>query len=324
MLYPLKFQPVFKTKIWGGDKIKQRLNKQTAPKDCGESWEIADLPETSSEIINGFLAGNSLNELVEVYMGDLVGESVYDRYGNQFPLLIKFIDAKDDLSIQVHPDDEYAQQHGLESGKTEMWYILEAEKNAKINVGFNQPMNKDFLEKHLKNNTIEQILNYMPIQAGNTFFIPSGKVHAICKGTLLAEIQQTSDTTFRLYDYQRKDKDGHLRPLHVEQACQCIHFDDNNNQAIDYKPIKNGYVQLVSCPYFTTNMIEIDEYVEKSYIDIDSFVIYICLEGKMQLKGEFDSETVSKGECVLIPAEIDEIKMVADPYCRFLEVYIPA
>lgn len=324
MLYPLKFQTIYKEKIWGGQKINTFLGKNFSPlANCGESWEISGLPEESSVITNGFLAGNTLNELIEIYMGDLVGEKIYDKFGNEFPLLIKFIDAQDDLSVQVHPDDFYAQKHLLPSGKTEMWYIIDTEKDTKINIGFNRTMNLPLLENLLQKNQIASALNFLPIQAGDAFYIPAGKVHAICKGTLLAEIQQSSDTTFRLYDYNRKDKTGQTRPLHIEEACQAIHFDDNNNQPIDYQKQKNKSVNLVNSIYFATNIVEFDQPVEKIYADVDSFVIYICIEGSAKINSDHGEEFISQGECVLMPASIEETILIPNDNCKLLEVYIP-
>ncbi len=323
-LYPLKFKTEYKEKIWGGQKIHTLLGKDFAPlANCGETWEISGLEPDSSEVVNGFLAGNSLNELVEIYMGDLVGEKIFARYGNVFPLLIKFIDAQADLSVQVHPDDDYAAQHHLESGKTEMWYVMDADKDARINVGFNQNINKTVLAQAIQDGTLEQYLNYMPVKAGDTFYIPAGKVHAICKGTLIAEIQQCSDTTYRLYDYNRKDVQGKLRPLHIQEACEAMHFNMDHNLPVHYHPVKNRTVQLVRSPYFATNLLDFDQMVEKIYTDMDSFVIYICLDGHADISYEEGKECIHKGECILIPANMDEATLIPEPHCKLLEVFIP-
>ena len=328
MLYPLKFKAQYHEKIWGGNKINTILHKNYSPlSNCGESWEISGMQNYSSEIVNGFLAGNTLNEIVEVYMGDLVGEKVFDMFGNEFPLLIKFIDAKDNLSIQVHPDDDYAGKHHLASGKTEMWYIIDTEKNTKINVGFKEQLTLSELEKHIQNNTLEDILNFIPIQKGDAFYIPAGQVHAICKGTLLAEIQQCADTTFRLYDYNRKDQSGQLRPLHIKEALEAIKFDQNTSAPIDYHCHKNTSTPIIRSPYFAVNTIDFDHCVEKVYAEMDSFVIYICLEGKATIGYEDDyeekQESISQGECILIPALLDNILLTPQPQCKLLEVYIP-
>src|SRR3972149_1007896 len=196
-LYPLKFKPIFKDKIWGGDKIKTLLNKDFSPlPNCGESWEISGVQDEISVVSNGFLIGNNLQELIEIYMGDLVGDQVYQKYGIEFPLLIKFIDAHDDLSIQVHPNDKLAMQRHNAYGKTEMWYIIDADRGAKLISGFNTEVTKDAYIKHLENNTLNLILNYEEVKAGDVFFMPAGRVHAIGKGILLTEIQQTSDITY--------------------------------------------------------------------------------------------------------------------------------
>ncbi len=328
MLYPLKFKAQYKEKIWGGEKIKTILHKDFSPLDnCGESWEISGMPNNSSIISNGFLADNTLNELVEVYMGDLVGEKVFDAFGNEFPLLIKFIDAKDDLSVQVHPDDEYAQKHNMGLGKTEMWYIIDADKDSKINIGLKEKTTLMDLNKHIQNNTVEDVLHFCSIQKGDAFYIPAGQVHAICKGTLLAEIQQCTDTTFRLYDYNRQDKTGQKRPLHVQEALSAIKWDKNTNAPINYLRRKNTSIQLVRCPYFAVNTIDFDHCVEKVYAEMDSFVIYICIDGKAtigyQNENEENEEHISKGECILIPAILDNILLTPKPNCQLLEVYIP-
>ena len=324
MLYPLKFTPILKEKIWGGNKIKTILNKDFSPlPNCGESWEISGIDNDSNKVSNGFLKGNTLSELVGVYMGDLVGEKVFDTYNEHFPLLIKFIDANSDLSVQVHPNDRLAAQLHGENGKTEMWYVLAADEQAKINVGFTTPVNKEKLEHHIQSGTLEEILNYVPTKAGDVFYLPAGKVHAIGKGVLLAEIQQTSDITYRLYDYNRKDKNGKLRPLHIEEAYQAIDYENNDNQPIRISPKKNKTQLLVRSPYFVTNLLFFDQKVEKIYIETDSFVIYICVEGEALIRYDGGEETISKGECVLMPAVIEEAVFIPNKSCRLLEIYLP-
>jgi len=229
-LYPLKFKPIFKDKIWGGNKIKTLLNKDFSPlPNCGESWEISGVQDEISVVSNGFLIGNNLQELIEIYMGDLVGDQVYQKYGIEFPLLIKFIDAHDDLSIQVHPNDKLAMQRHNAYGKTEMWYIIDADRGAKLISGFNTEVTKDAYIKHLENNTLNLILNYEEVKAGDVFFMPAGRVHAIGKGILLTEIQQTSDITYRIYDYNRKGTDGKPRELHTSLALDAIDFKSYDN-----------------------------------------------------------------------------------------------
>ncbi|MCL2131805.1 MAG: class I mannose-6-phosphate isomerase [Lentimicrobiaceae bacterium] len=325
MLYPLKFQTIYKEKIWGGDKVKRLLNKDFSPlKNCGETWEIAAVEPDCSVVSNGFLAGNTLAELVEIYMGDLVGESVFDAYGLDFPLLIKFIDAKDDLSIQVHPDDVLAEKLHHANGKTEMWYVIDAEQDAKLNIGFSTHITRPMLEEHIEKGTLEQVLNFVSVQADDAAFIPAGKVHAIGKGILLAEIQQSSDVTYRLYDYNRKDEQGNYRKLHLKQAYEAIHYNDADNSLIRRPCKKNTTDNLVKNPYFVCNRLVFDQNVEKIYEGIDSFVIYICLEGTINIQYSEGEETLSKGECLLIPACIDSVRLCPCSCSKLLEVYCPA
>ncbi len=323
MLYPLKFKTIFKDKIWGGDKIKRILGQDFSPlPNCGEAWKISGIEPESSMVDNGFLEGNTLNELIEIYMGDLVGEKVFDKFGHEFPLLIKFIDAEKDLSVQVHPDDKLAGQKHRCNGKTEMWYVIDADPGAKLNIGFNIPMNKQLLKEHITNNTIEEVLHFVTVKSGDAVFIPSGKVHAIGKGILLAEIQQSSDITYRLHDYNRKDKDGSLRTLHIEDALDAIHYNDTDNGFIQYSRQQNNTNNIVSTPFFATNFMDFDKPVEKIYADIDSFVIYICLSGKAKITCPEGEETIKIGECVFMPASIEGAIIHPGPQCKLLETYI--
>ena len=323
MLYPLKFKTIYKEKIWGGDKIKRLLGKDFSPlKNCGESWEVSAIESDCSVVSNGFLAGNTLAELVEIYMGDLVGEWVFDAFGLEFPLLIKFIDAKEDLSVQVHPDDALAEKLHQANGKTEMWYVIDAEKDARLNIGFNTPVTRPMLEEHIEKGTLEQILHFIPVQADDAAFIPAGKVHAIGKGVLLAEIQQSSDLTYRLYDYNRLDEQGKLRDLHLKQACEAIHYGDRNNELLSRPYKQNTTDNLIKTPYFTCNRLVFDRNVEKIYAGIDSFVIYICLDGAAAIQCSEGEETLSKGECLLIPASIDSVILTPCLSCKLLEVYL--
>ena len=309
-LYPLKFTPIYKDKIWGGNKIKTVLNKDFGDlPNCGESWELSGVEGNVSVVSNGYLAGNSLDELIEVYMGDIVGDQVFEAFGIEFPLLIKFIDANDNLSIQVHPDDQLAKERHNAFGKTEMWVVLQSDAGSKLQAGFNQQVDKEeYLEK-LENNELTDILNFEEVSAGDVYFIPAGRVHAIGKGILLAEIQQTSDITYRIYDYDRRDAQGNLRELHTDLALDAIDFTLFPEYKSHYQPKINESVELVKCKYFTTKVLEINKVVEKDYNQLDSFVIYICLEGTLQIKTESGSETIQKGETILIPAVIESVQL---------------
>lgn len=323
-LYPLKFQPILKDKIWGGSKLKTVLNKDFSPlPNAGESWEISGVEGDISVVSNGNLAGNDLEELIEVYMGDLVGDKVYDQFGMEFPLLIKFIDANDVLSIQVHPDDELSKERHNAFGKTEMWYVIEADKGSELIVGFNQQVDKAKYVAKLEEGKLEKILNNEPVKKGSCFFIPAGRVHAIGKGILLAEIQQTSDVTYRMYDWNRTDDQGNPRELHTELAVDAIDYSFEKKYRTDYETEINQTKELVRCPYFTTNTLEFDKQIEKDYSQLDSFVIYMCLDGDFTIESEDGITTeVAKGETVLIPAALENVILFPKGKTEILEVYI--
>lgn len=323
-LYPLKFTPIYKDKIWGGSKIKSVLNKDYGRlPNCGESWELSGVEGNVSVVANGYLAGNDLNELIEVYMADLVGEDIYEQFGNEFPLLIKFIDANDDLSIQVHPDDEMAAERHNSYGKTEMWYVIQADKGSKLQSGFNQQVDQELYLEKLEKVELTDILNFEEVTSGDVFFIPAGRVHAIGKGILLAEIQQTSDITYRIYDYDRRDNNGNTRELHTDLALDAIDYTVFPEYKSKYEPKVNESVELASCKYFTTNVLELNEMVEKDYSQLDSFVIYICLEGELLVETESGNETIKLGETILLPAVIESLRLnPVSGKAKLLEVYI--
>ena len=324
-LYPLKFKPILKEKIWGGTRLKNMLHKTgNASAKIGESWEISGYNNDISVVANGFLEGNSLEEIIEIYMGDLVGDKVYEKFGLTFPLLIKFIDANDYLSIQVHPDDELARQRHNSYGKTEMWYIINAEKDAELIAGFNQEMNKEKYLKHFASGTLPDILNFEKVKPGDVFFMPAGRVHATGPGILFAEIQQTSDVTYRIYDWDRKDADGIPREIHTDLAVDAIDYGFHKNVKTDYTIEKNKSSKIVTCPYFTTNLIALDTEIEKDYFSLDSFVIYMGIEGKTEISySDNQSLMLHQGESVLIPAVITEVKLTPQSgESKMLEIFI--
>ncbi|WP_099290015.1 type I phosphomannose isomerase catalytic subunit [Butyricimonas sp. Marseille-P3923] len=321
MLYPLKFHPILKKKIWGGERLSYKSEQHE--ESIGESWEISAVEDNISVVSNGILADNDLQELIEVYMGDLVGDRVYEKFGVEFPLLIKYIDANDDLSIQVHPDDETAKERHNAYGKTEMWYIADAEKDASLIMGFNKETDKAEYLQALHSNKLMDILNTEKVKKGDSFFIPAGLVHAIGKGCYIAEIQQTSDITYRIYDYNRKDAEGHTRELHTDLATDVIDYHYYPKHKVDYTPHDNKSVQLVKCPYFTTNLLVFDRDIEKEYVHLDSFVIYMCIQGKFTIStGECDPVMVNKGETVLVPACFKNVTLYPDEVSRVLEIYV--
>lgn len=323
-LYPLKFKPVFLEKIWGGDRLRTMLNKNFGPlSNCGESWEISGVEDSVSEVRNGFLQGNTLNELIEIYMGDLVGDAVFKKFGVEFPLLFKFIDANDDLSIQVHPGDELAKERHNAYGKTEMWYVVYAETGALINTGFNREVTPEMYMEYLEQGKLPEILCYEEASPGDVFFIPAGRVHAIGKGILLAEIQQTSDVTYRIYDYDRKDTSGNLRELHNDLAIDAIDFSYSEEYKTRYTAEKNQSSEIVSCSYFTTNLLEFNKKIEKDYNLLDSFIVYMNIAGRFKIEYEGGEEIIEPGETVLVPASIEMFALTPlTEEVRTLEVYI--
>ncbi len=322
-LYPFKFEPILKEKIWGGQRISQILNHEDLPSGrCGESWEVSGLVGDESVVANGFLAENNLNELLEVYLTDLVGENNYEKYGLGFPLLIKYIDAQDNLSVQVHPDDEYAQTHFGQSGKTEMWYVVDAESGAGLYVGFKQKISQKQYEESVANGSLPDLLQFYPVKVGDAFMIPAGTVHAIGKGVLVAEIQQSSDVTFRIFDWNRLDDEGKPRELHTKEALEAIHAEKNTeNFKIDYVPNLNHTVKLVRSQYFNASLLDFDQPLNKSFVEIDSFVIYICLDGYMHMDYGEDHVVLKKGDVVLVPAEMEEVQLIPASRSKLLEVY---
>jgi mannose-6-phosphate isomerase len=322
-LYPMKFRPRFKEKIWGGDRMKTVLGMDYTPlSNCGEAWVLSGVPGSETRVSNGFLKGNELNELVEVYMEDLVGEDAFERNGNEFPLLVKFIDSNDSLSIQVHPDDALAARRGLGNGKSEMWYILEAEAGAEIINGFNRKTDPKTYLEYLEKNRLTEILNSEKAHKGDVFYIPAGRIHALGPGILLAEIQQTSDTTYRIYDWGRVDENGKGRELHQDLALDAIDFSVPDSYRTTYRNVLNQSAPLVSNPHFTTQTLAFNKAIRKDYSALDSFVIFVCVEGMTRVECRSSIETLKKGEVLLIPAILDNVILSPSGECRILEVFI--
>ena len=321
-LYPLKFQPVYSYRIWGGDKLKTVLNKNYEEKNIGESWEISDVKDNETDVAEGFLKGQTLKQLIKEFKGDFVGNRVYALFGEDFPLLIKFIDAKTPLSIQVHPGNELAKERHNSFGKNEMWYVMQAEKDAELIVGFNRKVTKENYSDHLNNATLSEILNIEKVEKGDTFYIPTGRVHAIGAGVLLAEIQQTSNITYRIYDYDRVDaKTGEKRELHTDLALDAIDFKFYDNYKTVYDKKINVSNELVHSPYFKTNIIEVSGALEKNYENLDSFVIYMGVSGSAEVTVDNIIYSLKTGETLLFPAKINTIKIDADS-AVILEIYL--
>ena len=303
--------------------MRETLGKPSKTDSCGESWEISAVNGNISVIENGFLKGNSIQEAIEIYMGELVGDHIFEKFGLEFPLLIKFIDANKLLSIQVHPDDELARERHNAYGKTEMWYIIDAEPDAELISGFKDALSREIYLQNFQRKTLPEILNYEEVKPEDVFFIPAGRVHAIGSGILLAEIQQTSDITYRIYDWDRLDADGKGRELHTEFAIDAIEYNDPERHKVSYDEQLNISTLLVDSPWFTTGIVHFDQITEKDYDLIDSFVIYMCVEGLCEIDyGESSRIEIKKGETILIPASLNIITLLPKEETKLLEIFI--
>lgn len=322
-LYPLRFTPISKYRIWGGNKLNTVLDKGFEGEMIGESWEISKVEGDETLVSNGSLQGKNLQDLSQEFKGKLLGEKVYATFGDDFPLLIKFIDAEKPLSIQVHPHDEVAKKRHNSFGKNEMWYIMDTDEDAEIIVGFNQKLTQEEYLSHLEKNTVLDVLNTVNTKAGDVFNIPTGRVHAIGAGVLLAEIQQTSDVTYRIFDYNRIDaKTGQERELHNDLALDVIDFNVQESYTTPYETQKNEASKLIHTPYFTTNILDVRSKVEKNYSSIDSFVILICVEGELSITSEGEIYALKKGETILLPSVLNEIEYTTESNAKLLEVYL--
>ncbi len=320
-LYPLKFQPILKERLWGGTKLKEVLGKPSISTITGESWELSAVEGDISVIANGELSGISLQEVIDDRAEELLGKSIVDRFGKDFPILIKFIDAKQDLSIQLHPNDELAKKRHNSFGKTEMWYVMDADEGSNLIVGFNKNVTRDEYSGSLENDTLLDLLNYEPVKEGDTFFINTGKIHAIGAGVLLAEIQQTSDVTYRVFDFNRRDKDGKLRELHTEWALDAMDYAKKDDFKVLYNVGNNVVDKMVDCPYFKTNFIHLTQDLTQEVAHRDSFTIYMCVGGSAKISTETGSATAKRGETVLIPAR-SEIINISTTGAKLLEVTV--
>ena len=329
MLYPFKFRAQLFHKIWGGHSIKKWYDYVPADyENVGEAWVMSDVEKYPTEVSNGAHSGDSLQDLLEVYMDELVGEKVYDVFGNHFPLLLKFIDATDDLSIQVHPDDDYALENEKSLGKTEMWYVLPSKSDAAIYLGWNQQMNVSLIHAAIADGTLSEYLREYKVHEGDVAYIPAGTVHAMRRNTIVAEIQENSDITYRLYDYNRIGNDGKKRPLKLDKALQVMDFNpDNEASYAPTMPRIDGVVNLKKTPYFTANLLSPTRPVQRDYAPLDSFVAYMCVEGQCEVTA-LDCETEDKsvsmrmGEAVLIPATLNDILITPQGHCKLIEIYV--
>ncbi len=347
MYYPLKFEPILKKVIWGGNEICRFKHLNYNETGIGESWEISQVPGSVSVVSNGSLKGHDLSEIIESDPVKLLGKKSFEKYGMKFPLLIKFIDARDDLSIQVHPDDKLAKERHNSFGKTEMWYVIQSEQGAKLISGFSEKIDAEEYEKRIKDGTIEEVLQQHEVKEGDVFFIPAGRVHAIGKGLFITEIQQTSDVTYRLYDYKRKDANGNERELHTSLAKDAIDYNLYEDLKVEYEESENEEIRLAGCEYFVTNKIHLksDEIfeqqvsvdgkpqsmmitdtieMERDFSGLDCFRAYICISGKGSIDAEDNgSVQIHQGETVLIPACIESVTLRANNELVLLETYLP-
>ncbi|MEO9891730.1 type I phosphomannose isomerase catalytic subunit [Aurantibacter sp.] len=319
--YPLKFYPILKERLWGGKKLQTVLEKKINSDITGESWEVSTVEGDISTVANGSLLGKTLQELIEQNPEDLLGKSVYERFGKEFPILIKFIDAKLDLSIQLHPNDELAKERHNSFGKTEMWYIMNADDDASLIVGFNKDVTKEEYAQSLEDDKLLELLNYEKVKEGDTFFINTGKIHAIGAGVMLAEIQQTSDITYRVFDFNRRDKEGNLRELHTEQALDAIDYQRKDDFKVDYAKEVNHVNEMVDCPYFNTKYLNLSQDLNQDVTERDSFTIYMCVDGVATIESEGGSESIKKGETLLLPAKCATIN-IQTTGAKLLEITI--
>ncbi len=324
-LYPLTFAPLLKEVIWGGSDIRPFKGLEPDDKKIGESWEISHVDDNFSIVAEGALAGKNLDELIDLYGERLVGKSVQERFGHRFPLLIKFIDARDYLSIQVHPDDELGMKRHNSFGKTEMWYVINAAPKAKLYSGFAVQSSPEDYVRRIEEGTIVEALAEYEVRPGDVFFLPAGRVHAIGAGCFIAEIQQTSNITYRIYDYDRTDAAGNKRELHTELAKDAIDYRLEKDYRTAYTPVADQPVHLVECQYFETNLLDLTQPISRDWSELDSFVIYICMEGKVTLRDAQGNEvSLHQGQSVLVPAENPSLTLTPEDSVKLLETYIPA
>jgi len=322
-MYPFIFKPILKDYLWGGTAIRPFKGMSPNGEKVAESWELSHVEGNYSVVTNGDLAGKTIDELIWLYGGKLSGEKVIQRFGHTFPLLIKLIDARDNLSIQVHPGDELARTRHQSFGKTEMWYVIKADPGATLYSGFSQQIDEEEFIRRVGDHSITSVLKRYEVREGDVFFLPAGRIHAICAGCLIAEIQQTSDITYRIYDYDRKDANGKNRELHIELAKEVIDYTVYPHYRTTYTPRPNHVVPLVQCAYFTTNLLELDLPVERDYTTLDSFIIYVCLKGKAILQDDNKNKLmIQQGQTILIPAVTGNITIMPESQIKLMETYI--
>ncbi len=320
---PFRFIPIFQSPIWGGGRIAAYKNIETDLPTIGESWELSGVQDKESVVAEGAYAGYTLSQLIAELKGDLVGRKIYKRFGTEFPLLVKFIDAYDDLSIQVHPNDELARLRHEKNGKTEMWYVVDADEGAHLKSGFSRQLSPEEYERRVADHTLTDVLCDYAVQPGDLFFLPAGRVHTICAGTFVVEIQQTSDVTYRIYDYGRAGKDGKPRELHTDLAKAAIDYTVLPDYRSRYTVAKNRETELVACPYFTTSLYDLDRPTEKDLSATDSFLVVMCLSGSGALIDDEGNKTpIRQSETLLVPASTRSVRFEPEGAMKLLTIRI--
>ena len=319
----LKFQPILKQTIWGGEKILPYKRLPAKLHGVGESWELSGIPGSESVVAEGPWCGYSLSHLIAQEGARIVGEAVFRKFGSEFPLLIKFIDAHEDLSIQVHPNDALARIRHHARGKTEMWYVIDADAGAYLYSGFAHTVTPDEYAASVANHSITQLLKRYEIHQGDLFFLPAGRIHSIGAGSFVVEIQQSSDITYRIYDFTRRDAQGHLRELHTELAKEAIDYTVQEDHLPPLPQCRNIETELLTCPYFTASLYDLDQPIDCNYTSLDSFVALICVGGSGTLRADNESEMpIRTGETLLVPAAVRHLRITPQPELKLLASYI--
>ena len=324
-LYPLLFEPNLHTIVWGGNQLRPYKGLEPSDEPIGESWEVSAVPTSTSIVSNGVFAGKDLITVINENPDAILGTKVNEKYNGQLPLLVKYIDAKLDLSIQVHPNDEMAMREHGKMGKSEMWYVIKATPDAHLYAGFKQEITPEEYQQRIADGTITEVLADHQVKAGDVFYLPAGRVHAICGGILLAEVQQSSDVTYRIFDYNRPGMDGKPRELHTELAAKALDYHVEDNYRTEYDESVNKAVQIIDSPYFSVRVMEINKPMHRNLIKYDSFIITMCIEGdcKIHIRSTGEEILLKQGHSTLIPAAIADYDVIPqNGTTRILDAFI--
>lgn len=324
-LYPFLFQPNLHSVVWGGNLLRPYKGLDPSDEPIGESWEVSTVPSSTSIISNGEWKGRDLTSVIEENPDAILGKTVNEKYQGQLPLLVKFIDAKKDLSIQVHPNDEMAMREHGKMGKSEMWYVIKADEDAHLYAGFKQEITPYEYQKRIEDGTITEVLADHKVKSGDVFYLPAGRIHAICGGILLAEVQQSSDLTYRIFDYNRLGMDGKPRELHTELAAQALDYHVEDNYCTEYDEVSNKAVQIIDSPYFSVRVMEVSRPFHRNLKKYDSFIITMCIEGdcKIHVHNTGEEFILKQGNSTLIPAAIADYEIIPQyRTTRILDAFI--